>query len=131
LRQPLVDYIAKIRKQAEEEGYVETLFGRKRPTPDVKSSNFVVREAAYRQAVNMPIQGTAADIMKMAMVELDKEISSDADILLQIHDSVLVEVVEWKAKKVAKQIKEVMEGVYKLPVSLDVDVEVGQNWGEL
>lgn len=131
LRQPLVDYIAKIRKQAEEEGYVETLFGRRRPTPDVKSSNFVVREAAYRQAVNMPIQGTAADIMKMAMIELDKEISSDADILLQIHDSVLVEVVEWKAKKVAKRIKEVMEGVYKLPVSLDVDVEIGQNWGEL
>jgi DNA polymerase-1 len=131
LRQPLVDYIAKIRKQAEEEGYVETMFGRRRPTPDVKSSNFVVREAAYRQAVNMPIQGTAADLMKMAMIELDKKISHEGDMLLQIHDSVLVEVQEWKAKKLAKEIKEIMENVYKLPVSLDVDVEISQNWGDL
>ena len=131
LRQPLVDYIAKIRKQAEEEGYVETLFGRRRPTPDVKSSNFVVREAAYRQAINMPIQGTAADIMKLAMIELDKKISDEADMLLQVHDSVLVEVKEWKAKKLAKEIKEIMEDVYKLPVSLDVDVVTGDNWGEL
>ena len=131
LRKPLLDYIAKIRKQAEDEGFVETYFGRRRPTPDVKSSNFMVREAAYRQAVNMPIQGTAADLMKMAMVEIEKKTSDEAKMLLQIHDSVLVEVQEWKAKKLAKQIKDIMESVHKMPVNLDVDVEIGEDWGEL
>jgi len=131
LRQPLLDFIAATRQKALEEGYVETMFGRRRPTPDVKSSNFVVREAAYRQAVNMPIQGTEADLMKMAMIKIDEELSAEADQLLQIHDSILVEVPEWKAKKVAKEMKDIMENIHKLPVSLDVDVEIGQNWGEL
>jgi DNA polymerase-1 len=131
LRKPLVEYIAKVREQAEEEGYVETYFGRRRPTPDVKSSNFMVREGAYRQAVNMPIQGTAADVMKMAMIEIEKKISAEAEMLLQVHDSVLIEVQEWKAKKLAKQVKEIMESVYKMPVALDVDVNIAPDWGEL
>lgn len=131
LRKPLVDYIKKTRKKAEEVGYVETLFGRRRPTPDVKSSNYVVREAAYRQAVNMPIQGTEADLMKMAMIKIEKEVGNESSQLLQIHDSVLVECPEWKAKKLSKEIKDIMENIYKLPVHLDVDIEIGQNWGEL
>ncbi|HEX9679154.1 MAG TPA: DNA polymerase I [Candidatus Saccharimonadales bacterium] len=131
LRQPLLDFIDKTKSMAKDKGYVETMFGRRRPTPDVNSSNFVVREAAYRQAVNMPIQGTAADITKLAMIKIEAELASEADQLLQIHDSILVEAPDWKAKKVAKEMKEIMEGVYKLPVSLDVDVTIGQNWGEL
>lgn len=131
LRKPLLDYIDATKKKAQEDGFVETLFGRRRPTPDVNSSNFVVREAAYRQAVNMPIQGTEADLMKMAMIEIEKRMSDDCRMLLQIHDSILVECPDWKAKKVAKEMKEIMQGIYKLPVNLDVDVSIGSNWGEL
>lgn len=131
LRAPLVEYIEKTKQKAKEEGYVETMFGRRRPTPDVHSSNFAVREAAYRQAVNMPIQGTEADLMKMAMIKIEKELGDECDMLLQIHDSILVQAPEWKAKKIGKEMKEIMENIYDLPVSLDVDVETGSNWGEL
>lgn len=131
LREPLVKFIEDTKKKAKEEGYVETMFGRRRPTPDVNSSNFAVREAAYRQAVNMPVQGTEADLMKMAMIKIQKELGAECDMLLQIHDSILVQTPEWKAKKIGKEMKEIMENIYKLPVSLDVDVEIGQNWGEL
>jgi DNA polymerase-1 len=131
LRKPLLDYIAKTKKQAEEEGFVETMFGRRRPTPDAKSSNFMVREAAFRQAVNMPIQGTAADLTKMAMIKIEDELAGEADQLLQIHDSILVETPEWKSKKVAKKMKDIMESIHKLPVNLDVDVAISDNWGEL
>lgn len=131
LRKPLVEYIDKTKRQARDQGYVETMFGRRRPTPDVKSSNFVVREAALRAAINMPIQGTEADLMKMAMIEVDEHLDPDTKQLLQIHDSILIEVPEQKADKVAKLVKGIMEGVYKLPVNLDVDVSIGKNWGEL
>ncbi len=131
-RQPLVDYIAKLKKQAKEEGYVETLFGRRRPTPDVKSANFILREAAYRQAVNMPIQGTEADLMKMAMIAVDKKLPKDCVQLLQIHDSILVECPETRAKDVAEILKDTMENIYpKLGITLSVDVHSGKNWGEL
>jgi DNA polymerase-1 len=131
LRQPLLDYIDATKQKAKDEGFVETMFGRRRPTPDVRSSNFVVREAAYRQAVNMPIQGTEADLMKMAMIRIENELSDDSQMLLQIHDSILVECPEWKAKKIAKEMKDIMENIYKLPASLDVDVEIGKTWGDL
>jgi len=131
LRKPILDYIDKTKEKAKNEGYVETMFGRRRPTPDVNSSNFVVREAALRAAVNMPIQGTEADIMKMAMVEIEKHLDEDSKQLLQIHDSILFEVPEEKADKVSKLVKGIMEGVYDMKVNLDVDVSIGSNWGEL
>lgn len=132
LRKPLLDYINHLRKKAHEDGYVETLFGRRRPTPDVESSNYIVRQAAERAAINMPIQGTEADLMKMAMVAVqDKLAGSKCKQLLQIHDSILVECPEGEAKRVAKLLKETMENIYKLPVKLDVDVTTGKNWGEL
>jgi DNA polymerase-1 len=131
-RQPLVDYIAKLKKQAHDVGYVETLFGRRRPTPDVKSSNFIVRQAAERQAVNMPIQGTEADLMKMAMIAVDKKLPNDCVQLLQIHDSILVECPETRAEEVETLLKDIMENIYpKLGISLSVDVHAGNNWGEL
>lgn len=131
-RQPLVDYIAKLKDQAKNKGYVETLFGRRRPTPDVKSPNFIVRQAAERQAVNMPIQGTEADLMKMAMVVVDKHLPNDCVQLLQIHDSILVECPETRAEEVETMLKELMENIYpKLGIALSVDVHTGQNWGEL
>lgn len=131
-RQPLVDYIAKLKLQAKEQGYVETLFGRRRPTPDVLSSNFIVRQAAERQAVNMPIQGTEADLMKMAMIVVDKKLPLDCVQLLQIHDSILVECPETRAQDIGELLKDTMENIYpKLGIALSVDVHTGQNWGEL
>jgi DNA polymerase-1 len=133
LRKPILDYTNNLRELAKKQGYVETLFGRRRPTPDVKSSNFAVRAAAERAAINMPLQGTCADLMKMAMIEIDQYLQKieGADMLLQIHDSVLVECPEGKADEVAREIKRIMEDVYKLPVKLTVDTAIGKNWGEL
>jgi len=132
IRPKLKEYIEKTKKLAAEQGYVETLLGRRRPTPDVHSSNFVVREAAYRAAVNMPLQGTAADIMKMAMNEVAAKLDDDCKLLLQIHDSLILEVPKAKAEKVGKLVKETMETVYtKLPVKLKADISTGPNWGEL
>jgi DNA polymerase-1 len=131
-RQPLVDYIEQLKKQAEEQGYVQTMFGRRRPTPDVKSPIYVVREAALRQAVNMPIQGTEADLMKMAMIKIEETLPKDCQQLLQIHDSILVECPAKKAQHVAKLLKETMENIYPdLGVRLAVEVHTGKNWGEL
>lgn len=132
IRPKLKEYIEKTRKLAEQQGYVETLLGRRRPTPDVQSSNFVVREAAYRAAINMPLQGSAADIMKLAMINVANKLDSDSKMLLQIHDSLILEVPKAKAEKVGKMVKQQMEDAYtKLPVKLKTDISIGQNWGEL
>jgi len=132
VRPKLKAYIDSVKKQADEQGYVENIFGRRRPTPDVKSSNFMVREGAYRAAVNMPFQGSAADIMKQAMVDVQQKLEgTDSKMLLQIHDSVLVECPKKDAEKVAKILKETMEAVIKLPVKLTVDTDTASTWGTL
>ncbi len=134
IRPRLKEFIKDTRELAEKQGYVETMLGRRRPTPDAKSSNFMVREGALRAAVNMPIQGTAADIMKLAMIDVHqklKEQHNECQLLLQIHDSILVECPAPVADRVAKLIKETMEAAYKLPVKLTIDTAIGDNWGEL
>jgi DNA polymerase-1 len=132
IRPKLKEYIEHLREMALKKGYVETLLGRRRPTPDVQSSNFMVREGAYRQAINMPIQGTAADLTKLAMVRVQEKLPSDARMLLQIHDSILIEVPEKEAEKVSKLLVETMENVYpELGVKIKVDVAAGKNWGEI
>jgi len=132
LRKPIKDYLEKILEDAREKGYVETLFGRRRPTPDVKSSNFIVRTSAERAAQNMPIQGTEADLMKRAMINLDKILPDGAEMIMQVHDSVIVECDEALAEEVGAILKREMEAVApELPVKLVVDVTVGKNWGEL
>lgn len=132
LRKPLFDYTASLIEQARDQGFVETIFGRRRPMPDIKSSNFVVRAAAERAAMNMPIQGTEADLMKMAMIEVDKKLPNGAKQLLQIHDSIMVECSVKQAQAVEKLLIETMEGIYtKLPIKLKVDVKFGKTWGEL
>lgn len=134
LRKPLFDYMDRVKEQAKKDGYVETLFGRRRPMPDIHSSNFMVRQAAERAAINMPIQGTEADLMKLAMIQADEILRKhhrDCRMLLQIHDSVLVECPAGVAEDVGKKLQEQMQSVYKLPVNLDVDVTIGDNWGEL
>lgn len=132
LRKPLLDYMNSLKEKARKDGYVETLFGRKRPMPDIHSSNFVVRQAAERAAINMPIQGTEADLMKMAMIAVqDKLEGTKCKQLLQIHDSILVECPESEGERIAALLKDTMENIYKLPVKLTVDTSVGKNWGEL
>lgn len=144
VRPKLKDMIQLFRTQALERGYVETLLGRRRPTPDTKSSNFVVREAAFRAAVNMPIQGTAADLTKKAMIDVQKVLAETfgsarydnhtgaPQMLLQIHDSIMVECNEADAKKVGSLMKTTMEQVYPtLGVGLRVDVSSGKTWGDL
>jgi DNA polymerase-1 len=134
LRKPLFDYMDKIKDFARKEGYVETIFGRRRPMPDIHSSNFMVRQGAERAAINMPIQGTEADLMKLAMVKVDDLLRSqhpESRQLLQIHDSILIECPEADADNIAKLLKDTMENIYELPVRLTVDTTIGDNWGEL
>jgi len=133
-RAPLLGYLDGLKEQAKTDGYVETLLGRRRPMPDIRSGNFIVRSSAERAAMNMPIQGTEADLMKLAMIAVDEKLATipNAQQLLQIHDSILVECDELDAEKVANLLKTTMESIYaKLPVKLDVDTSSGINWGEL
>lgn len=134
LRRPLFNYMDRVIEAAKKDGYVETMFGRRRMFPDIHSSNYVIQQAAERAAINMPIQGTEADLMKMAMVKCDDYLHqqhNDCFLLLQIHDSILVECPDGAAQTISSNLKTIMQNVYKLPVKLDVDVTVGKNWGEL
>lgn len=132
LRAPIRRFIYKTLEQARTEGYVETYFGRRRPTPDIHSSNFAVRQGAERAAANMPIQGTEADLMKRAMLQVEAELGDKAEQLLQIHDSIMVECAPADAESVAQQMKHIMEAIApELDIALQVDVSVGENWGEL
>ena len=132
VRSPIKNYLDSVLEQAKTLGYVETLYGRRRPTPDVKSSNFVIRMAAERAAQNMPIQGTEADLMKRAMIKVDSILPEGAEQILQIHDSIIVECDEDKKDDVAKLLQETMEEIApELPVKLAVEVTTGKNWGEL
>ena len=132
LRKPIRKFIDDTLEKASSEGYVETFHGRRRPTPDVNSSNFMVREAGKRAAANMPIQGTEADLMKLAMIKVDEEIGELGQQILQIHDSILIECPEKNAEKVSKILKKTMESIAPdLGIKLKVDVSVGRNWGEV
>jgi DNA polymerase-1 len=127
----LAEYLEESKAAARIKGYSETLFGRRRYFDALNSSIQYIRAAAERQAVNAPIQGTAADIVKLAMIRADNV----APLILQVHDELVYEVEESEVKKVAPKIKEIMENV--LPVKLShgvpilVDVSVGKNWGEM
>lgn len=132
LRKPIKDYLDKILVQAREKGYVETMFGRRRPTPDVKSSNFIVRTGAERAAQNMPIQGTEADLMKVAMIRVQAKLPEGARMIMQVHDSLIVECDRGTEKAVGEILQQEMEGVAPdLGVKLAVEVTTGQDWGEL
>ncbi len=122
-------YIDRTLAFGREHGYVETLYGRRRYVPELNASNRNVREAGERLAYNMPIQGTAADIIKVAMVRLDERLSAlGARLLLQVHDELLVEAPEGQAGEIAALMQELMEGAASLSVPLSVEVGVGPNW---
>src|SRR3989339_237210 len=127
------DYLDNTKKFAATHGYVQTLFGRQRQLPDIHSSLPQLRAAAERMAINMPIQGTAADLLKLAMIKLHAglpKISKDSKMLLQVHDELVLEVPSKDLKTVAKFVKETMENIYHLSVPLAVDLESGKNWHE-
>ena len=128
------DWIGATLREAYENGYVETLGGFKRYVLELRSNNMIVRKAGERIAVNSPIQGTAADIIKKAMVDLDQELKTKkfkSKMLLQVHDELVFEVPEKETKKIAELVKETMEGAYKLNVPLIVDLKSGKNWGQM
>ena len=135
LRIKLKEYLDSIIDFAKQHGYVKTLFGRKRPANDINSSNYMVAEAAKRSTINMPIQGTEADLMKLSMIHLDEELEKrglKARQIIQVHDSILLECPEDEVETVKELVKNVMENVYpKLGIKLTVDVVSGDNWGDL
>ena len=131
VRPKLAQYIEDTKKFAYDHLYTATMFGRRRPCPEIRSTNFQIRQGAERVAVNVPIQGTAADIYKLAMIALDARLDDDCILLLQIHDELIVEAPEAKAEAVAELMREVMVNVFDLGVPLAVDTAIGKNWGEI
>ena len=128
---PIRELMDNTLKKAQDEGFVETFFGRRRPMPDIKSSNFMIREMAKRAAQNMPIQGTEADLMKRAMLAVDEKIvkAGLGEQILQIHDSILVEVPAENAENVSEILKREMENVApELNIKLKVEVSIGKDW---
>lgn len=126
-------YIEKSLEKASEKGYIETLFGRKRYLPEINSNIQILKRAAERMAINMPFQGTVADMMKLSMIRIRERFGGDKDLkmLLQVHDELIFEVQKTKAKKYAKEIQKIMQEVIKLKVPVVVDVNFGENWGEI
>lgn len=126
-------YMDGILVEARARGYVTTLQGRRRYVPDLQSKNTQLAAAAERMAVNMPIQGTAADLIKMAMVAIDRRLMQEGlqtRMLLQVHDELLFEVPEQEIERVQKLVQKIMEGVMSLRVPLRVDLGTGANWAE-
>ncbi|QXK92282.1 DNA polymerase I [Neoehrlichia mikurensis] len=125
-------YIEEIKNYARTYGYTKTIFGRKCFIRDINSSNYIIRGFAERAAVNAPLQGTAADIIKRAMIHLfDKLKTTTGRILLQVHDELLIEVPDLYVDEVARLTKEVMETVVVLSVPLKLDISIGNNWADM
>lgn len=128
------EYLDQTRALAHAQGYVETLFGRRRPIPDINSPFPQLQAGAERMAINMPVQGTAADFMKLAMIQIAErlpKISKDARLLLQVHDELVFEVPENDVEDIAAKVVDVMQNVEKLGVPIVVDAKYGKNWDEL
>ncbi len=118
---------------AREHKYVQTLFGRKRPVPDIDASNRMSREGAERIATNMPIQGTAADIIKLAMIQVHKRMRDEgfaSKMILQVHDELVFEVLEEELERLTILVRETMENAVQLDIPLTVDIGIGDNWLE-
>lgn len=127
-------YLESTKQKAREKGYVETVMGRRRYIPDLDSGNRQVREAAERMAINMPVQGTAADIIKVAMVNLQKEVDRrglKSRLILQVHDDLLLESPLEEAEQARTLLREIMSGAMRLTVPLKVEVKIGRNWGDM
>jgi DNA polymerase-1 len=127
------EYLRSVVEQAKVDGYTTTIFGRKRPFPDLASSNRVLRENAERAALNSPIQGSAADIIKRAMISIQSDIESqklDSRMLLQVHDELVFEVAPGELDTMTSIVRNGMGGAADLKVPLDVQIGTGNNWDE-
>jgi len=125
------DYMNKEIEEAHKNGYVLTIMNRKREIEELSSSNYIGRSMGERMALNTPIQGSSADILKKAMIEIDKSFTEnkiESTMLLQVHDELIFNVKNNELEKVKKIVKEIMENTIKLTVPLEVDIEVGSNW---
>ncbi|HEY8108844.1 MAG TPA: DNA polymerase I [Patescibacteria group bacterium] len=130
LREYIDAMIAKVRT----DGYVETLFSRRRYIPEINSSSHPIREAAKRMAINMPVQGTQADILKLAMIQVDAglaKVSKDANLLLTVHDELVLEAPTKDVPKVTEFVVKTMREAYPLDVPIEVEAKAGPSWGEL
>ncbi|MCH7296716.1 DNA polymerase I [Acinetobacter higginsii] len=125
----VLDYMERTRQIAREQGFVETILGRRLYTPDIMASNKMIKQAAERAAINAPLQGSAADIIKLAMIAVDKMLPKDqAKLLLQVHDELVFEADAAIADELSKQIAEVMQSVLEISVPFVVEVGQGPNW---
>ena len=130
----LKEYLDEVRKKAREEGFVVSATGRRRAIPDLRSPNFQLRSAAERMAINFPMQSLAADIIKIAMVRLQREIEADhieGRMLLQVHDELLFEVPESEIDRFAETVPRIMTGAYELETGIEVEAKVGPNWADM
>ena len=126
-------YMTDIVERAKADGFVSTLMGRRRWLPELKSSNFNLRSFGERVALNMPIQGTAADLMKLAMIRVDRRLRAEgleARLVLQVHDELIVECPDGEVERVKMLLTQEMEGVADLSVPLNADSAAGQSWAE-
>ena len=129
----IVNFMEKLKADAYRDGYVKTLMGRKRVIEELQSKNYMIRQGGERMALNTPIQGTAADILKKAMVEIFAEFNKrnlKSKMLLQVHDELVFNVVNSELDEVREIVRDIMENTYKLNVPLKVDIEVGSDWSE-
>ena len=127
-------YLEATKEQTRKTGYVQTILGRRRFIPEINSSNRQIREAAERMAINMPVQGTSADIIKVAMINLCREMDRQrlkSKMLLQVHDELVFEAPEEELETMRQLVTEVMSTALKLSVPLKVDINTGHNWGEM
>ncbi|MCK5181434.1 MAG: DNA polymerase I [Dehalococcoidia bacterium] len=128
------EYLEATKGQARKLGYVQTVLGRRRFLPEVRSANRMVREAAERMAINAPVQGSSADIIKIAMINLHREMvkrNLESKMLLQIHDELLFEVPEEEMDEIKSLVNELMPSAVELRVPVKIDIKLGRNWGEM
>ena len=125
------EFMENIIEKAKEQGYVETLFHRRRYVPELNSKNYMVRQFGNRVAMNTPIQGTAADIMKIAMINVNKELKTrglEAKIILQVHDEMMIEAPENEKEEVKDIMKKEMESAIQLKIPLVAEISEAKNW---
>jgi DNA polymerase-1 len=128
------DYIEDTKRQAREQGYVQTVLGRRRYIPEINSSNRQLREGAERMAINMPVQGTSADIIKIAMINIYREINKRnlrSKMILQVHDELVFEVHPDEIEMMKQLVAELMPSALKISVPLKIEIKMGKNWGEM
>ena len=126
-------YMDNIVEETKEKGYTKTLFNRKRTIDEINNPNYMIRMQGERMALNSPVQGTSADIMKMAMIKMDEELVKNnmkTKMIIQVHDEMVFDVPKEELEKLQKLVKNVMENVCKLKVNLKAEVDQGKNWYE-